>query len=231
MKKTLFAFTALAAAFAVTSCQNNEELSLEPTDPQTDRLMVTTGTAKAKIGESEVDVNWVQLWAGGPKFAEYNVGAANKKAEDYGVYYCWGSNIDTDSKRAYKIGTDALTGNSDTATNLWGSNWRMPTREELEALVNDKNCTCTWTTQNSVEGLLCTGRGAYSSNSVFLPAAGGCFYGYVFGQDYYGYYWSSTPDGSLYAYYLNFYSGRQYVDDDGRDRGYSVRAVLNESAE
>ncbi|MDO4824289.1 MAG: hypothetical protein Q4A08_09010, partial [Bacteroidales bacterium] len=34
----------------------------------------TTGTAKATIGGSEVDVKWVQLWENGPKFAEYNVG-------------------------------------------------------------------------------------------------------------------------------------------------------------
>ena len=227
MKKTLFTYMALAMAFAVTSCQSEEELPQEPTN----ELMVTTGTATATINGKTIDVNWVQLWEGGPKFAEFNVGAANKKAEDYGGYYCWGSNIDKDSNRAYKIGTDALTGNSDTATNLWGSNWRMPTREELEALVNDKNCTCTWTTQNSVAGLLCTGRGAYSSNSVFLPAAGFCSYGRVYVQGNNGWYWSSTPDGSDGAYYLYFSSVSQNVTYYDRNIGFSVRAVLNESAE
>ena len=46
------------------------------------------GTAKRT---GDIDVRWVQLWEGGPKFAEYNVGAENKNAEDYGGYYCWGS--------------------------------------------------------------------------------------------------------------------------------------------
>ncbi|MCQ2132789.1 MAG: fimbrillin family protein [Bacteroidaceae bacterium] len=35
-----------------------------------DNTPPTTGTAKAKINGVDVDVNWVQLWAGGPKFAE-----------------------------------------------------------------------------------------------------------------------------------------------------------------
>ena len=223
---------ALAMAFAVTSCQNNEELSLEPTDPPTNGPMVTTGTAKATIDGKQVDVNWVQLWSGGPKFAEFNVGAANKKAEDYGGYYCWGSSKDKDSNGAYKSGTDALTGDSDTATNLWGSNWRMPTQAELQALLS--NCNVTWTDNyNSTgkKGRIYTGKGAYSSNSVFLPAAGRCSYGDVYGQGSIGYYWSSTPNGSDSAYDLNFVSGGQGVNYSNRSRGYSVRAVLNESAE
>ena len=41
----------------------------------------------------------------------------------------------------------------------------------------------------------------------------------------YGDYWSSTPDGSSFAYFLYFNSG--YVDTDGNYRydGFSVRCV------
>jgi len=187
----------------------------------------TTGTAKATIGGSEVDVNWVQLWENGPKFAEYNVGVTDGKAESYGGYYCWGSSIDKDQSAAYKSGTDPLTGTDDTATNLWGNNWRMPTKAELEALLT--NCDVEWTTVGGVNGRKFTGKVApYTSNSVFLPAAGLCDFGGVIGQGRSGFYWSSTPNGSNDAYDLYCNSGDQYVFNDYRDYGCSVRAVLAE---
>ena len=186
----------------------------------------TTGKAKATIGGSEVDVNWVQLWAGGPKFAEYNVGVTDGKAESYGGYYCWGSSIDKDSNAASKSGNGALIGTDDTATNLWGSEWRMPTKAELDGLL--ANCDVAWTTVNDVNGRKFTGNGDYASNSVFLPDAGYCGCGDVDGQGGYGSYWSSTPNGSSLAYFLHFESGFQSVGDDDRRNGYSVRAVLAE---
>ena len=186
----------------------------------------TIGTAKATIGGSEVDVNWVRLWAGGPKFAEYNVGVTDGKAESYGGYYCWGSSIDKDPSAAYKEGTDALTGTDDTATNLWGNNWRMPTEGELEALL--ANCDVEWTAVNGVNGRKFTGKGDYASNSVFLPAAGACVYGYVYGQGGVGDYWSSTLDDSNDTYRLYFDSDGQSVLHGYRSGGSSVRAVLAE---
>ena len=188
----------------------------------------TTGTAKATIGGSQVDVNWIQLWADGPKFAEYNVGVTDGKAESYGGYYNWGmSEVQTSSNYSnYKTGTDPLTGADDTATKLWGSKWRMPTQTELQGLID--NCDVAWTTVNDKTGRKFTGKGAYASNSVFLPAAGCCYGGDVLDQGSSGNYWSSTPDGSRYAYYLYFGSGYQDVDINGRSLGCSVRAVLAE---
>ncbi|MCQ2052234.1 MAG: DUF1566 domain-containing protein [Bacteroidaceae bacterium] len=189
-----------------------------------------TGKAEAKgIGK----VRWVQLWDGGPKFAEFNVGVTDGKEESFGGYYCWGSSINKDSNAAFKSGTDALTGTDDTATNLWGSNWRMPTQKELAALLNQKNCICTWTENykgTGVNGLLCTGKDAYSSNSVFLPAAGYCYGGDVRGQGNYGHYWSSTPYPyeSSHADNLCFNSGDLYVSYYYCGIGISVRAVLAE---
>ena len=178
-------------------------------------------------------VRWVQLWDGGPKFAEFNVGVTDGKEESFGGYYCWGSSINKDSNAAFKSGTDALTGTDDTATNLWGSNWRMPTQKELAALLNQKNCICTWTENykgTGVNGLLCTGKDAYSSNSVFLPAAGYCYGGDVRGQGNYGHYWSSTPYPyeSSHADNLCFNSGDLYVSYYYCGIGISVRAVLAE---
>ena len=185
----------------------------------------TTGSAKRT---GDIDVNWVQLWENGPKFAEYNVGVKDGKAESYGEYYTWGGNQNVEDvvSPTYKGGTDPLTGTDDTATNLWGSGWRMPTQTELAALLS--SCDVVWTTVGGVNGCKFTGKGAYASNSVFLPAAGDCSYGDVDDQGYNGYYWSSTPEGSNFAYYLDFLSGYQNVDDRSRYNGCSVRAVLAE---
>ena len=73
-----------------------------------------------------------------------------------------------------------------------------------------------------------TGKGDYASNSVFLPAAGYCYLGRVYVQGDYGYYWSSTPNGSNNAYDLYFVSGYQCVNGLDRYDGSSVRAVLAE---
>ena len=201
MKKTLFTFLALVAAFAATSCQSDEDI------PQVPSGGIHTGKATATINGKTVDVNWIQLWENGPKFAEYNVGVEDGKAESYGDYYEW----------------------DDTAIKQWGNNWRVPTKEEFDALLNNENCTYTWTTNykgSGIKGLLCIGKGDYSSSSVFFPAASNCIEGGVYEQGYYGYYWSSTPDGSDGAYSLYFDSYSQCVNFFGRCGGCSVRAVL-----
>ncbi|MCQ2076465.1 MAG: DUF1566 domain-containing protein [Bacteroidaceae bacterium] len=184
-------------------------------------------------------VKWIQLWENGPKFAEYNVGATS--ATEYGGYYTWGGTYKNgagitwnDDHNKTNTGSGDLTSTDDTATNLWGNKWRMPKSSELEALINSTNCTVEWIdgstkkyNNTSVTGLLCTGKGDYKDNSVFLPAAGYC-YKSVSNQGANGYYWSSTPYGSLGAYYLDFRSGSQHVHGLDRSNGYSVRAVLAE---
>lgn len=168
------------------------------------------------------NVKWVQLWDKGPKFAEYNVGA--RSATDYGGLYCWGMITDKDSKGEGRKGDEDLSGNNDTATMIWGENWRMPTKEEFDNLI--ANCTVERTNLYGLDGCKFTGKGDYSSNSVFLPAAGCCDYGTVGYQGGCGFYWSSTYDDSLHAYGLYFDGGDQWVNSVTRSKGCSVRAVL-----
>ena len=197
MKKTLFTFMALAMAFAVTSCQSEEELPQEPTND----LMVTTGTAKANIGENEVDVNWVQLWAGGPKFAEKNVGATS--ATDQGTTMSFGE--------ATKAGAEYV----------WGANWCTPSKEDMEHLMTaakgktDDKVKCEYTQEGSQYGFKFTGKDTgYTDNSVFFPAQNG--------NSYYGdaYYWSATADGSkAWDMFLYYFYGDWFSDwySDGQD--------------
>ena len=203
MKKKLFAFMALAATLAATSCQSDEELLQEDPQEPTNGTS-TTGTAPATINGTTVDVKWIQLWKKGPKFAEYNVGVTDDKAESYGGYYKWENNI---------------------ATQSWGSNWRMPIRVELQALL--ALCDVAWTTVNGVNGLKFTGKGDYSSNSVFLPAAGDCDCD-VDDRCLFGFYWSSEPNGRYSAYALYFDPDKQDVDRCSSCISVSVRAVLAE---
>ena len=105
----------------------------------------------------------------------------------------------------------------------WGGDWRMPTSVEIQALVD--NCTTTWITTNGVPGRLVTGKGAYANRSIFLPAVGDGDGSDLYGSGSSGHYWSSTPDSSFSAWYLNFYSnyfGRYYYK---RYYGQSVRPV------
>lgn len=187
-------------------------------------------------------------------WATCNVGAENP--EDYGYYFAWGEtqpksadSWNTNSWNNYKwckgtretqtkYCTDLAYGTVDNKTILelsddaananWGSDWRMPTKAELDELRNTFYTTWTWTTQNGVNGYKVTSK--TNGNSIFLPAAG-----YRYDSDLYnagsnGFYWSSslTTDYSDYAYYLYFSSG--YVDWNyrNRDYGHSVRPVLRE---
>jgi len=168
-------------------------------------------------------------------WATCNVGA--EAPEDYGDYFAWGETQpkDTYNWSTYQYcngsnltkytGSDGLTTllpEDDAATANWGSDWRMPTKEEWQELYN--NTTCTWTTQNGVNGRLFT---ASNGNSLFLPAAGyrnGTSLNYA---GTYGYYWSSSlltgnPD---YAWRFDFRSVGYGMSSGYRYGGQSVRAV------
>ncbi len=190
-----------------------------------------------------------QLWAKGPYFATMNVGQTNEYAsvtatsdqyttENVGGLYNWGMSEVHNFGNYHKYQTDvtSLFGDTDTATKLWGSPWRMPTREELLALRNRSNATMTWCNGNSkkyettctLKGYKVVGKDGYVTNSVFLPAAGCGFRGFVKGEGEIGYYWSSTPNDSKRAFRLclDNYDIYASVSSDYRTLGYSVRAVL-----
>ena len=214
------------------TCTMKDSVTL---DHNTVGRLTLTGKEFFPFGQGEAEVNasagipdnkvkWVQLWENGPKFAEYNVGVTNCKAESVGGFYAWGGS--QDRVNDHNTGTEALSGDNDTATKLWGSKWRMPTKAELQGLLD--NCEVEWTTKGDLSGRKFTGKDAYKDNSVFLPAAGFCSSGSVKDLGTFGYYWSSTPYGSNYAYELKFRPISQSVNYYNRNNGLSVRAVLAE---
>ena len=205
----------------------------------------------------EVDYGGVQLWENGPYWAECNVGASQPEECGYYFWWGdtvgykrnasndgWISVKDSTSfsfssgncptynksisqlqSAVYINSTGNLVAAHDAATVHLGAPWRMPTDAEFSALIN--NCDTEWTSRNGVSGRLVKGRGAYSSKSIFLPAAGLGYYSYLRYLGSYGFYWSSSPnsDDSDFAWGLYFYSGDFNRDYDYRHYGRSVRPV------
>ena len=174
----------------------------------------------------------------GIKWATCNVGA--NSLEDYGNYYAWGEttikstyyesssttyglNYSQLETQDYIDGGGNLTAQYDAARANWGGAWRMPTKSEMQELIN--KCNWTWTTLNGKNGYKVTGP---NGNSIFLPAAG-----YRYGSSHgnagnYGYYWSSMPNKSYahFANYLEFGSDKHFMLNHNRYYGQSVRPVL-----
>lgn len=169
----------------------------------------TEGTATATINGVEKKKDWVQLWAGGPKFAKENV--ADKLN--------WSDAVNTTG--------DAY---------VWGANWRTPTKEEL-TFITEHTCTpinakAEVTVQNGVPGILYTGiQPGYTDKSIFLPSSKG-------NEGYFeGVYWTSTDGEPSNGVSLNFVGGEgalgmYYFDPKASTQGEStkhfVRPVLAE---
>ena len=162
------------------------------------------------------------------KWASCNVGA--NSPEEYGDYFAWGeispkSSYTEDNSLTYDVPMSDISGNPqyDAARANWGGGWRMPTKSEIDELV--ENCTWEWTKLNGVNGYKVTGP---NGNSIFLPAAGYRYGMSSYNVGSYGFFWSSTPyeDYDYDAYCLSFDSGGHDWGWDYRDHGPSVRPVL-----
>jgi len=134
-------------------------------------------TKTDKNGHSYVDLGLPS----GTLWATCNIGA--KAPEKFGDYYAWGETKtkssyswdnykyckDGDEKQITKYCSDGRTTlerSDDVAYQKWGSDWCVPTKEQVNEL-KDK-CTWTWTARNGNKGYEVKGS---NGNSIFLPAA------------------------------------------------------------
>ena len=105
-----------------------------------------------------------------------NIGA--EKPEESGNYYAWGetspksiytvnnySFYDINTTIMVDIGSDISGTEYDAATVNLGSNWRTPTKTEMEELMNQ--CEWKWSQIHNMNGYVVTGK---NGNSIFLPA-------------------------------------------------------------
>ena len=179
----------------------------------------------------------------GLKWAKCNVGA--KKETDYGDYFMWGSaepnTADDCIWATYKHGngsyntptkynTDGKTTldpEDDAATQIMGGDWRMPTDNDFQELLD--NTTIEWVTDFNGSGV--NGRKFIGSNGnyIFIPASGSRSVSSFRSQGYDGYIWSSSLNASNpnYAWYLGFFWDYCGMGHYGRRCvGFVVRGVM-----
>lgn len=168
-----------------------------------------SGKAKATINGETPDVDWVQLWAGGPKFAKQNV-------------------------------TGTMTWTAANANTFWGTNWRVPTKEEMSGLLGTVAGDITFTTstvkveylqENNEFGFKFTGvQPGYTKNSIFLALVNAN----NDGTEFSGNYWSSYQDNeskscsclSLYYNVMPYLHTYIFTNAHAANEKYAVRPVL-----
>ena len=209
------------------------------------------GSASVSSASGRTSCNWVQLWAGGPRWAEFNVGAtidsyanvtSTTDGEKYttanvGGLYAWGT-PGTDA-RTSTWANSVETGTEDIAASVWGDKWTTPTTDELNALMNTDNCTLEWCDGEATKysdnctlaGLKVSGKAgtAYASNSIFLPAAG-AYYSDKTEFSKVGEHiilWSSSKSTSeAQAKFLLYNGSEAKSGDEARKVGLGIRPVL-----
>ena len=171
----------------------------------------------------------IDLGFGGMLWASINMGAQYDAC--IGDRYAWGemtvkSNYSQSSYKYYDNGYeflgDSISGTRyDVAKAKWGDDWRMPTRREMQMLVD--SCDWQWTTVDGQNGYLLTSK--KNQHKLFLPAAGyqsTTFYNAVGDECYY---WTATRNGDAQAGILHADGSSYLVSAANRFLGISVRPV------
>ena len=220
----------------------------------TNASFVLTIAEGAGGGGSSGGLGGVQLWAGGPYWAECNVGAT--KPEEYGYYFWWGDTVGytntgsgwisvkdgtsisftysgtaasthgKDNAALQSAGYIDWTGNLVAAHDAATAHLGAPWRMPTDAEISAliNNCTTMWITTNGVSGQLVTGKGTYANRSIFLPSAGIGLDSYL---EYPGSdrdFWSSSSYSDDSYYAWNLYFDSGYFDRYGSHR-YSGQSV------
>lgn len=166
------------------------------------------------------------------KWANVNIGAESEGAG--GDFYRWGATVPyryatQQNQQATDISPDS---GFDIATNTWGANYRMPSKDEYQELID--NTERIWTTRNGFSGYLFTStKEGYTDRSVFIPAAGYFYDTYHNAWNANADYWTSTVNGTGSAYDLNFTSSGLVsggIPSHEKHHGFSVRAVQDKLA-
>ena len=186
----------------------------------------------------------------GTLWATCNVGA--DAPEEYGDYFAWGETEPQESytwetykwcegteetmtkycrhsEYGYNGFTDDLTEllpEDDAATANWGSQWQMPSEEQVRELINEAYTTTEWATLNGVNGLKITS--ISNGKSIFLPNAGDYWNSWLWNDGVQGSFWSRSilrlNDSSAYYFYFRMNDGWRTSTND-RCRGKTVRPV------
>ena len=163
------------------------------------------------------------------KWAPFNIGATSPA--ECGDYFAWGE-IETKTEYTeansltHGIYMEDIGGNPqyDAARAIWGSTWRLPSREEIEEIVAE--CTWEWTSVDGMNGCKITGP---NGNHIFVPAAG-CYIGAelkMLGQNGMYHSYKMCGDYVNFSYGFHFGEGSDNYQLDWLYRAYgrSIRPV------
>ena len=197
----------------------------------------------------------VQLWDGGPRWADVNLGA--KKAWEFGYYFWWGDTV------GYKRENDAWMTSNGSSPDFQFGEANTPTYDRTHKILQNEGwittdntlvpehdaarvlwggewrlptqqeledlknkCDWKWTTMKGINGYVVCGRGAYASASIFLPAAGEGYGNALNDAGLKGQYWASVPNtGKFCSWRLNLNSSEFVMGKGGRSYGRSIRPV------
>lgn len=165
------------------------------------------------------------------KWADRNVDA-NLPEQD-GNYYAWGdlqtqlnytavtyrhATGSVSSYSMHNIGKNITASQWDIATIKFAGCWRMPTKAEMDELMN--SCSWTWGTKEGVPGYWV--ENGLTHENIFLPAAGYRTGTNLNENDVNGRYWAGTTDSGSdsYAQALYFTPTNRYV---GQGNDYRIR--------
>lgn len=160
----------------------------------------------------------------GTLWATMNVGA--NSVTDYGDYYKYGLGFSQYNRMQtdYSGTEDPLALSADTAAQVWGGGWHMPTSAQCQELIDNTIFERVTNYQGSGKnGGTFT---ASNGNVLFIPSAGHYYNGSIYSVNDYCYIWSSTPDGSDNAHNLFFYTNVGMDYDTRRFYGSSIRPVV-----
>ena len=174
------------------------------------------------------------------KWATCNLGASS--SEQPGKYYAWGETTgytgeqienkertfisdeyDNNKSKPASDFIGTLGAEYDAATKELGSNWRIPTKDDYQELLD--NTTQEWVTNyNGIDGNIFTS--TKNSNTIFFPAAGFASFGLGY-MGYNGMYSTSVSTNHDARTELDMYNNGNIEFDDGCERyiGAPIRPV------
>lgn len=196
-----------------------------------------------------LSLNYVDLGLpSGTLWATCNLGV--DKPEDSGYFYAWGETHPKEQYslkdyKWYSVGsqkytaycTDSIYGivdsatvlksEDDAATVILGEEWRIPTREEAEELINE--CEWRWVSNYYTGATGNLGTSKRNGNTIFLPAAGHIYRDALNGQEKSALYQTSSLDKDvpMCAWLLFFTPTTELcVSFLPRFRGVAIRPVF-----
>lgn len=175
----------------------------------------------------DTDYEFVDLGLpSGTLWAKCNIGATVET--DYGNYYMYGKGATqyVNGDTPYAGTENPLAAEADTATQVMGEGWHMPTKAQFEELFDETNKK--FTSINGVRGVKFTNK-TDATKYIFIPASGFIENGETKTAGEQSFCWTSTPRNSANAYRMLYSNARGIISDTARTIGIPVRPVCDSS--